>query len=228
VSDYLAARLAELGDDELLRRAASRNQSAESITLIAVELHRRGIAVPEQDPEDDGLDSSDLEGVSDALVEFARYGFPIEAHLLRERLEAEGVRAWVVNANVAQTFGYLRDAVGGARVMIRPDDVEAASQVLVKLDAGDYSLDESGEPGEAASAADKPTPVRAERATGEVTGTGARMSPPLRRLLLVVGVSLAIASVFIASQEPKLWWVLLWLPVAVVRWLMRRTLEPGS
>jgi hypothetical protein len=217
----LAARVAELSDDELLRRVASGAQSAESVVLIEAELQRRGLAIPDAPAEDD--DGYDAEGVSDSLVEFARYGFPIEAQLLRERLEAEGVQAWVVNANVAQAFGYLRDAVGGARVMVRPADVAAAQRVLEQLDAGDFALDD-GESGDEATPADVPVPTNTPAiaaASPPAPGLGARW----QKAALVIGIPLAITSVWVALQEPKLWWVLLWLPLALLRRMMRRTLK---
>jgi hypothetical protein len=221
VNRYLAERLAELDDGELLRRLAGGGHTEESIAVMRAELHRRGVAVPEAaPPDDDGYDDA---GVSDALVEFARYGFPVEAQLLRERLEAEGVPAWVVNANVAQTFGYLRDAVGGARVMIRPDDVAAAQRVLRKLDAGDYALDaESPTESDADDVAEPPTARAVSRE--DVQDESSQLPAPLRKALLVIGLASAIATVFIVTQTPELWWLLLWLPLYVVRRLMRRTL----
>jgi hypothetical protein len=84
------------------------------------------------------------------LVTIARYHFPEPANLLRGRLQADGIPAFVMNAHTTQALGYLRLAHGGVRVMV-PTGLEAAArEVIQALDRGEYALDgdeENEDPG---------------------------------------------------------------------------------
>ena len=89
-----------------------------------------------------------MNGMSDELVTIATCETPVEAELVRMRLEAEGILCFVHGAHMAgmQVFGL---SVGGVHVRVRPKDAELALEILeapieeTELDAGD---DESDEP----------------------------------------------------------------------------------
>ena len=82
----------------------------------------------------------------DSLVTLARYQFPEPANLLRGRLLADGIPAFVTNAHTTQALGYLRLAHGGVRVMV-PAALEAEARAVISaLDEGEYDLDDDGAP----------------------------------------------------------------------------------
>lgn len=64
------------------------------------------------------------------LVTIATAQWPWEAHILRGRLEAEGIFAAVIHENFIRAYFASLPAVGGARVQVIDDDVEAALKIL--------------------------------------------------------------------------------------------------
>ena len=66
----------------------------------------------------------------DDLVTVATYPDVPEAELAKERLELEGVRAFVIDAQAAGVMPYLAGAMGGVRVQVEPKDVERAKEIL--------------------------------------------------------------------------------------------------
>src|SRR3954464_9164202 len=71
----------------------------------------------------------------------ATFSKPEDAHLLRMRLEAAGIEAFVQDENVIQMDWLLSNAVGGVRVQVGNDDVAAALD-LVSADKGIQPSDE--------------------------------------------------------------------------------------
>ncbi len=65
----------------------------------------------------------------------ATFSKPEEAHLLRMRLEAGGVPAYVLDEHLIQADWFYSDAIGGVRLQVADHDVEAAREIM-------------GEPGE--------------------------------------------------------------------------------
>jgi hypothetical protein len=66
----------------------------------------------------------------DDLVTVASFPDVAEAELARERLETEGIRAFVVGAQTAGVMPYLASASGGVRVQVAPKDIERATEIL--------------------------------------------------------------------------------------------------
>ena len=84
----------------------------------------------------------EADGPADSLVTLATYHFPEQANLLRGRLMADGIPAFVTNAHTTQALGYLRLAHGGVRVMVPAAREAAARAVISALDEGDYRLED--------------------------------------------------------------------------------------
>ena len=53
-----------------------------------------------------------------------------DAHLMRMRLEAGGVQAFIQDENMAQMAWTYSNAIGGVRVQIAEEDVEDAKEIL--------------------------------------------------------------------------------------------------
>jgi Putative prokaryotic signal transducing protein len=64
------------------------------------------------------------------LVTVASFPDVSEAELARERLELEGIRAFVIGAQTAGVMPYLAGAGGGVAVQVAPADVERAREIL--------------------------------------------------------------------------------------------------
>jgi Putative prokaryotic signal transducing protein len=60
----------------------------------------------------------------------ATFSKPEEAHLFRTRLEAAGIPAFVQDENFIQMNWLYSNAIGGVRVQIADDDVDAAKEFL--------------------------------------------------------------------------------------------------
>ncbi len=66
----------------------------------------------------------------DDLVTAASFGDASEAELARERLELEGIRAFVIGAQTAGVMPFLTSPTGGVRVQVNPLDLERAREIL--------------------------------------------------------------------------------------------------
>jgi hypothetical protein len=66
----------------------------------------------------------------DDLVTIASFADVAEAELTRERLELEGIRAFVLGAQTAGVMPFLASATGGVRVQVEPKDAQRAKEIL--------------------------------------------------------------------------------------------------
>jgi hypothetical protein len=64
------------------------------------------------------------------MLTVATFSKPEEAHMLRLRLEAGGVPAYIQDENMVQTDWLYSNAIGGVRVQIDEDDVDRAKEIL--------------------------------------------------------------------------------------------------
>ncbi|MGH7269211.1 MAG: putative signal transducing protein [Polyangiaceae bacterium] len=71
-----------------------------------------------------------MDDLATDLVTVASYADVAEAELARERLELEGIAAFVLGAQTAGVMPYLMGVTGGVRVQVKPKDVEQAKEIL--------------------------------------------------------------------------------------------------
>jgi hypothetical protein len=64
------------------------------------------------------------------VTTLATFSKPEEAHLLRTRLEAAGIPAFVQDEHIVQMDWLYSNAIGGVRVQIADEDVPAAQEFL--------------------------------------------------------------------------------------------------
>jgi hypothetical protein len=74
------------------------------------------------------------------LITVGRYLNPIEAHIVKGRLEAEGVLAYVQHEHHIWAKWTIAVALGHVKVQVRAEDVEACCAIIEKLRAGEYAL----------------------------------------------------------------------------------------
>lgn len=60
----------------------------------------------------------------------ATFSKPEEAHLFRTRLEAAGIAAYVQDEHMVQVDWLMSNAIGGVRVQVAEEDVDATRELL--------------------------------------------------------------------------------------------------
>ncbi len=141
--ESLTARFKLYNDDELLRVLNSTDMTPLAHEVAGAELRERGI-----DPAKREVEVASEEPAEEAppnvgegdLVPVARFLTPMEAQMLRSRLEVDGVSATVVDANLVQANPFLSGIVGGVRVLVPEAHLERAQEIVEAIRRGDYAL----------------------------------------------------------------------------------------
>ncbi len=68
--------------------------------------------------------------MSDRLVTIASFATPLDAHLAKNRLEADGIRAALEAETTSSMAWYLTNAIGGVKLLVFEQDAEQAVTVL--------------------------------------------------------------------------------------------------
>jgi hypothetical protein len=137
----LAAHFALLNDDELLRELQSAELTESANAVAAEELQRRGIDVPSTRIEPaESEEAPDDPVIDEDLVIVDRVLTPAGAHMLRGRLELEGIPATVTDDNMAQILSPI--LIGGVRVLVPASYLERARAIAQAIKRGEYALDE--------------------------------------------------------------------------------------
>jgi len=143
--ESLAGQFKLYNDKELLQLYRSGELTELASDVAKAELTSRGIdaalATPARAAEQPAEPSEPDEPVIKGdLVEVARMLDPVEAEMVRGRLETEGVPAMVADTTTAHML--FRSLIGGVRILV-PEAYLARAREVVKADArGDYALDE--------------------------------------------------------------------------------------
>jgi hypothetical protein len=140
----LAAHFALLNDDELLAEIQSVDLTEPAKAAAVEELRRRGFelpSVPTEPPAESEAapDAADLL-IDGDLVTVERLPTPAEAHMLRSRLEFEGIPATVTDDNMAQMLSSM--TIGGVRVLVPEVHLERARAIAQAIKNGDYALED--------------------------------------------------------------------------------------
>ena len=64
------------------------------------------------------------------LVTVATFNQPIEAHVVKGRLESEGIETFLADEHVISMNPFYSNAVGGVKVQVAEEDVEEALKIL--------------------------------------------------------------------------------------------------
>jgi hypothetical protein len=81
------------------------------------------------------------------LVTIASFNQPTEAHILKGRLEAEGIPCFLGDENIVAAQPFYSVAVGGVKLKVTEDDAEEARAILGRIQGGtnEYLLDDNVE-----------------------------------------------------------------------------------
>jgi Putative prokaryotic signal transducing protein len=72
------------------------------------------------------------------LVTVATFTNPLEAHIVRGRLQAEGIEVYVAHEHHIWANWFLSTALGGVKLQVSPEDVQRADEILQHERVGDY------------------------------------------------------------------------------------------
>ena len=77
------------------------------------------------------------------LITIKSFDNAIEAHNLRNRLEVEGIEAFIYDEHLIGLNPLYSNAIGGVKVKITDSDIEKASLVLKAIDENQYIENET-------------------------------------------------------------------------------------
>jgi len=58
------------------------------------------------------------------------FTYPHEAHVLKTRLESEGILVSLKNENMVQVYNFMSNAIGGVRLQVPEPDVPRAMEII--------------------------------------------------------------------------------------------------
>ena len=76
------------------------------------------------------------------LITLKAFESPIEAHILRYKLESENIEAFIFDELSVGINFYLSNAMGGVKVKIRKEDTERALSVLKEIEENGFYDDD--------------------------------------------------------------------------------------
>jgi Putative prokaryotic signal transducing protein len=124
-SQRLASLYSDMADAELLKL----DEDPTSLTSVAQEaLHgeisRRGlVSLPGQSPATDELELR-------KLVTLRQFRDLPEALMAKGALESAGIESFLADDNMVRLDWFLSNLIGGIKIKVKPEDLEAAQQIL--------------------------------------------------------------------------------------------------
>ena len=67
------------------------------------------------------------------LITFRTFNNPIEAHLLRTKLESEGIPSFLFDENIMAFNPFYNSALGGVKLKINKLDLERVEEILREM-----------------------------------------------------------------------------------------------
>jgi hypothetical protein len=121
----LASLYSDMADAELLKL----DEDVTSLTSVAqealhAEMNRRGlVSLPGQSPSTDELESQ-------KLVTLRQFRDLPEALLAKGALQSAGIESFLTDDNMVRLDWFLSNLIGGIKIRVKPEDLEAAQQIL--------------------------------------------------------------------------------------------------
>jgi hypothetical protein len=135
----LAGAYAGMSDAELEKLAETRATLTDSAReAMAAEFAHRGRSLPDENPQ--GTDEPEFR----ELVTIRQFtGLP-EALLAKGSLESAGIECFLADDNYVRMDWFISNAIGGVKLRVKPEDVEAANEILDQPIPENFDID-SGE-----------------------------------------------------------------------------------
>ena len=141
--EALAEIYRNFSDEYLLEKLGSGTMIALAVKVAEDELESRGISYRPM-PQQEEAYAAPIPYQALQFVTVASSLNSIALHILRARLEAEGIPAIVADANMAQSYSV---AVGGARVQVPSEFYEEARQIIADVNSGALALNDDDDVG---------------------------------------------------------------------------------
>jgi putative signal transducing protein len=139
--ESLAETFRAFSDEYLLERLRSGDLTELACSVAVAELAQRGIAAaPPARREVDRAAQEDSGPVE--FVTVARFLVPTYAHIIRGRLEADGIPAVVADGNFAQNNTLVSVAAGGVRLQVPAAFAAEAREIIAAIRSGGLALDD--------------------------------------------------------------------------------------
>lgn len=136
----------EMSDEELMERWTDGNLTEVATAVARAEFSKRGIQPPEIAPPENADEAADAQAtVTFATV--ARSLIPSELHILRARLEGDGIPSFVVDDNITRMNSLWSVAVGGARLLVPQELAVEAKEIIDHVRSGRFALREGDDLG---------------------------------------------------------------------------------
>jgi len=136
--ESLAEYFSDLTDSYLLEIYNSRTLIPLAIEIADQELTRRNIPHPPPSAvveKDDEIKESD-DGAPVVFATVARSWSTSQMEILRARLEAEGIPAFVVDGGMSQLYPSLSQPIGGARLQVPQEHAREARELIAAVNSG--------------------------------------------------------------------------------------------
>ena len=139
--ESLAATFRTFSDEYLLERLRSGDLTELACSVAVAELAQRGVAAAPTAPRAmEPPAQEDSEPVQ--FVTVARFLVPTYAHIMRGRLEADGIPAIVADGNFVQNNTLVSVAAGGVRLQVPAAFAVEAREIIAAIRSGDLALND--------------------------------------------------------------------------------------
>ena len=64
------------------------------------------------------------------LITIKAFDESMQAHLVKSKLESEGIDCWLIDEQVSNLYGHASFAFGGTKLQVRKSDIEKAQEIL--------------------------------------------------------------------------------------------------
>jgi len=71
---------------------------------------------------------------NDRLIIIAQTSQPVEAHLMKTRLESEDIECFLQDENMVAANWLYSNAIGGVKLLVREEDAERAAKILSSIE----------------------------------------------------------------------------------------------
>jgi Putative prokaryotic signal transducing protein len=140
-------RLGELysgmSDGELQKIASDSASLTElASSALASEMERRALQVEPSAPSEDGSHS---EVELQSLVTIRKFRDLPEALLAKGSLDSAGIESFLADDNMVRMDWFISNLLGGVKLLVKPEDVEQANQILDQPIPEDFAVEGVGE-----------------------------------------------------------------------------------
>jgi hypothetical protein len=136
----------DMSDKELMERWSDGHLTDVAMEVARSEFFKRGIHPPQASAAEKP-DAANSTEETVTLVTVARSLIPSELHILRARLEGDGIPSFVIDDNITRMNSLWSVAVGGARLLVPQQFAAEAKQIIEHVKAGRFALREGDDVG---------------------------------------------------------------------------------